>query len=135
VQTLFQRYDPGVVASHVPDATLADPGGITGMVLAVLVLLLARLFPWANALAWAEGLILLSRLLQAGWHYVFAFPGSYSLLVDKHLGLHDPWDGLGATRGVINPCWIATPGCIKAPERFSPATAISLRLHVRSCSR
>src|SRR5437660_6725333 len=65
-------------------------GVITGLVVACLVLLAARIFPWATAVYWAAGLGIASPLLALGtaiW-YRPSFARTASV-IDKQLALHD----------------------------------------------
>jgi len=65
-------------------------GIITGLVVACLVLLAARIFPWATAVYWAFGLGIASPLLALGaaiW-YRPSFARTASV-IDKQLALHD----------------------------------------------
>jgi hypothetical protein len=104
-------------------------GGITGMVFATLVLLLSRLFPWAHALAWAEGLILLSLAVASGLALRFRPSlARTALLVDHHLGLHDRMGTAWELREESSTlAGLQRRDALKHLKDFSPASAISLR--------
>ena len=111
-------------------------GIITGLVVACLVLLAARIFPWATAVYWAIGLGIASPLLALGaavW-YRPSFARTASL-IDKRLALHDrmstAWELREPSKGAQQSSALAQLQRHDALEQLAkskPATAFPLRL-------
>ncbi|HEX3639691.1 MAG TPA: hypothetical protein VHV10_00215, partial [Ktedonobacteraceae bacterium] len=111
-------------------------GVITGLVVACLVLLAARIFPWATAVYWAIGLGIASPLLTLGaaiW-YRPSFARAASL-IDKRLALHDrmstAWELREPPKGAQQSSALAELQRHDALEQLAkskPATAFPLRL-------
>ncbi len=104
-------------------------GGITGLTLASILLLLSRLLPWAHALVWATGMLILCLAFAVGLA-IRLRPSleRTTLLVDQRLGLHDrlgtAWE-LREDRSAL--AGLQRRDALKHLKDFSPATAISLR--------
>src|SRR5437660_8504569 len=111
-------------------------GVITGLVVACMVLLAARLFPWATAVYWAIGLGIASPLLALGaavW-YRPSFARTASL-IDQRLTLHDrmstAWELREPPKGAQQSSALAELQRHDALEQLAkskPATAFPLRL-------
>lgn len=106
-------------------------GMVMGMVLACLVLLLSRLFPWAFAHYWAIGFVLASIVFAIG----FALWSRPSLAVtarhiDRHLALYDrvgtAWE-LGDEVTVLST--LQRRDALNQLKKHRPANALSLRPH------
>ncbi|HEY4388569.1 MAG TPA: hypothetical protein VGN34_29305 [Ktedonobacteraceae bacterium] len=104
-------------------------GSIAALISACLVILIARLQPWAHALIWAEGLALFCLALAVGLA-IRSRPSlaRTALLVDRRLGLHDRLGTAWELREESSPlAGLQRRDALKHLKDFTPATAISLR--------
>ena len=108
-------------------------GIAVGLLLACIVLLIARLMPWASALAWATGCALACTLLTIGVA-IWRRPSlaRTARLVDARLSLHDrlstAWELREQTTTLVR---LQRRDALKQLQKHKPASTISLRPHRR----
>jgi hypothetical protein len=105
-------------------------GIITGLVVACLLLLAARVFPWATAMYWALGFSIVCPVLALGaaiWYRPsFAHAAS---IIDKRLALHDrmstAWELREQSSALTG---LQRSDALKQLAKYKPATTFPLRL-------
>jgi hypothetical protein len=105
-------------------------GIIIGLVLACLLLLAARIFPWATALSWALGCGIACPVLSLGvaiWYRPSLARAASA--IDKQLGLHDrmstAWELRGQSSVLVG---LQRCDALQQLAKYKPATTFPLRL-------
>src|SRR2546423_7213686 len=104
-------------------------GALAGLMLACLMLLVARLLPWATAPYWAIGIVIACLLVAFGAALWFRPSlARATRLIDALLSLHDRLSTAWEMRNEIAPLFgLQRRDALKHLGKHSPGTAIPLR--------